>query len=240
MEPHRLLLRISLAVGVRVMKAAWLMVCTMVFGPAAAGFAEECGNAGSPPTYQVQPGDHVDSKSLDASRSFSGVHQLVINACAGELRIRGTDSSAIRIEVTAENVDQPLDTYVHDFTVASGSAKIDIRLPSRYHPAITVYVPAEGHFESEVNLGAGNLLFHADRIRGERELNLGAGRAVVYLNADRDYASLEANVGMGSFHDKRAGGGSAHFVVARSMQGSGGGDLQVNVGAGQIDLEPVQ
>lgn len=219
------------------MKAGWLVVCMAVLGSAPAGFADDCGNPDTPATYQAQPDDRINAKSLDVSRSFAGVHALTVNACQGELRIRPTASSALHLEVTAENAAQPLDKYLHDFTVENRSAKVSVLLPSRYHPVITVYVPAESSLQSEINLGAGSLTFYADRIRGKRELNVGAGHAVVFLDADRDYANLEANVGMGSFHDERPGGSSAHFIVARSMQGSGAGDLEIDVGAGEISLK---
>jgi hypothetical protein len=43
---------------------------------------------------------------------------------------------------------------------------------------------------------------------------------------------------MGSFHDHRPGGQSSHFIVSRQYQGKGAGRLEVNVGAGSIEVDP--
>jgi hypothetical protein len=43
---------------------------------------------------------------------------------------------------------------------------------------------------------------------------------------------------MGSFHDHRPGGGSSHFIINRQYRGKGEGSLEVNVGAGSIDIDP--
>ncbi len=200
----------------------------------------DCKSGNTPATYQPRPEDHADAKNLDASRSFAGANVLMLNVCQGDLRVRGTRSSSLRLEVTSEGADGNLSRYLHDFGVNGTTAMIDVRIPSKYHPVITVYVPEIEGLRSEINLGAGNLAFQGDRLPGSRKLNLGAGKAVISLDADRSYASLEANVGMGSFHDKRPGGTSAHFVIAKSMTGRGTGKLEVNVGAGEVDLQPAE
>jgi hypothetical protein len=45
---------------------------------------------------------------------------------------------------------------------------------------------------------------------------------------------------MGSFHDHRPGGRSSHFIISREYQGKGEGRLEVNVGAGSIDIDPAR
>lgn len=92
--------------------------------------------------------------------------------------------------------------------------------------------------KSEINLGAGKFYFDAEGVKGNREVNLGAGEAYLTMADDRGYANFEANVGMGSFHDHRPGGGSSHFIISRSYKGKGDGSLEVNVGAGSIDVDP--
>ena len=224
------------------MRFAWFVAAAMLTSAVPRCFASDndCKSGNTPATYQPGPEDHADTKGLDASRSFAGANVLMLNVCEGDLRVRGTRSSSLRLEVTAEGADGSLSRYLHDFGVKGTTAIIDVRIPSKYHPVVTVYVPEIEGLRSEINLGAGNLAFQGDRVTGSRELNLGAGKAVISLDADRNYASLEANVGMGSFHDKRPGGTSAHFVIAKSMSGRGTGKLEVNVGAGEVDLQPVE
>jgi hypothetical protein len=101
-------------------------------------------------------------------------------------------------------------------------------------------LPSSTSLASEVNLGAGKIYFDADGIKGDRKLNLGAGDANLTMWGDRDYTSFEANVGMGSFHDHRPGGGSSHFIISRRYQGKGQGSLEVNVGAGSIEINPAK
>ncbi len=77
-------------------------------------------------------------------------------------------------------------------------------------------------------------------LAGDRKINVGAGTVELHLNDDHEYATFEVNVGMGEFLDKRRDGHDGHLIVSRSMRGSGKGTLQANVGAGKVEVEPVQ
>jgi hypothetical protein len=105
---------------------------------------------------------------------------------------------------------------------------------------VTLELPSTASLKSEINLGAGKFYFDAEGIKGNRELNLGAGAAYLTMADDRGYANFEANVGMGSFHDHRPGGRNSHFIISRNYEGKGSGSLEVNVGAGSIDISPTK
>ena len=203
--------------------------------------ADDCGTETKPSRYQQQPGDGADSTHLSASRKMPGADAIEINVCSGELRLdRSREPDVLRIEVSSPGADQSLARYLQDFEASGKNAVVSVRIPSKYHAIVTVYVPRASGMQSDVNLGAGTLLLHAGVLQGNRKLNLGAGKAVLHLDGDRDYASLQANVGMGKMQDHRPGGHDAYTVISRSFAGSGQGSLQVNVGAGELDLEPAE
>ena len=204
----------------------------------------ESNTCGQPPDeshYVPQSGDTEGAQHLAIERTFSGAGHLELNVCAGELRNeRGHgDKLQLRVE-TGSTPNLKMRAYVKTLEVNGEQAVISLQFPNKVHPVVILELPSTISLKTEVNLGAGKLLFHADEIKGNRELNVGAGNALLMLNGDHDYASFEANVGMGSFHDHRAGGGSAHFVVSKDFTGIGSGQLEVNVGAGSIDVDPAK
>jgi len=223
-------------------RALWgLLITGFLVGTAHPSSAEDCGKETQLSHYQPQPGDSADSTRLRASRKIPGSDAIEINVCSGELRLdRSGESDVLRIEISSPGADQSLAHYLQDFETSGKNAVVSVRIPSKYHAVVTILMPKMSGIKSEVNLGAGTLLLHAGVLRGDRELNLGAGKAVLYLDGDRDYASLQANVGMGKMKDNRPGGHSAYTVISRSLTGSGQGSLQVNVGAGELDLEPAE
>ena len=136
--------------------------------------------------------------------------------------------------------DLKMRAYVKTVDVTANSATISLQYPKGLHPVVVLDVPAGAELHSEINLGAGKLTFYADEIGGDREINLGYGDATLYLAGARDYAHLDANIGMGCFHDRRPGGGSGHFAISRTLEGKGSGRLEMNVGMGSLDLEPAE
>jgi hypothetical protein len=219
------------------------VICGMLAGGAAAARADTTHNCGEPPEqshYVAQPGDTEDAQHFSAARAFNGEGRLELNVCSGELHIeRGHgDELKLRIE-TGDTPSLKMRAYVKTFDVANGHATISLEFPRRLHPVVTLELPSTDSMKSEVNLGAGKVYFDANGVKGEREINLGAGSAHLRMSGDHDYSDFEANVGMGSFHDHRPGGASSHFIISREYRGTGEGRLEMNVGAGSIDIDPV-
>ena len=202
---------------------------------------QDCGEPPGPTSYVAQPGDTEDAQHIAMERSFAGQGRLELDVCSGELHIkRGHgDRLTLRIE-TASNPDLKMRAYVKTLDVAGDHATISLQFPHKVHAVVVLELPSTTSLKSEINLGAGKFYLDADGIKGDREVNLGAGDAYLTMADDRGYASFEANVGMGSFHDHRPGGRNSHFIISRNYQGKGNGSLQVNVGAGSIDIDPAR
>jgi hypothetical protein len=214
-----------------------------LFGMGIAARAEN-NNCGEPPDssqYVAQSGDTENAQHLAVERTFTGLGHLEFNMCSGELRIeRGQgDKLKLRIE-TNETPSLKMRAYVKTLDVTGDHATISLEFPHKVHPVVVLELPSSASLGSEINLGAGKLYFDANGIKGDRKLNLGAGEANLTMWGDRDYTSFEANVGMGSFHDHRPGGGSSHFIISRQYQGKGKGSVEVNVGAGSIEINPAK
>jgi hypothetical protein len=219
------------------------MLAVAILAVSVGAFAEN-NNCGEPPDesrYVVQPGDSEDAQHLAVERVFEGRGRLELNVCSGELRIeRGSgDHLKLRIE-TASTPSLKMRAFVKTLDVAGDHATISLQFPHKSHPVVIVELPSSASLHSEINLGAGRFYLDADGVKGNRQVNVGAGAAHLSVVGDRDYADFTANVGMGSFHDHRPGGQSSHFIVSRTYQGKGEGKLEVNVGAGSIDVDPAK
>jgi hypothetical protein len=216
-------------------------VTLLGMGVAARAENNNCGESPDPSHYVAQSGDTEDAQHMAVERTFTGQGHLEFNMCSGELRIeRGHgDRLKLRIETDA-TPSLKMRAYVKTLDVVGDHATISLEFPHKLHPVAVLELTSSTTLASEFNLGAGKIYFDADGIKGDRKLNLGAGDANLTMLGDRDYTSFEANVGMGSFHDHRPGGGSSHFIISRHYQGKGEGSVEVNVGAGSIEISPAK
>jgi hypothetical protein len=225
-----------------VRRVCLIVLCALGLSAGALVARAESNNCGEPPDpthYVAQPGDTEDAQHIAIERSFTGQGRLELNVCSGELHIKPGHGDRLTLRIEAlSNPELKMRAYVKTLDVAGDHATISLQFPHRTHPVVTLELPSTASLKSEINLGAGKFYFDAEGIQGNRELNLGAGDAYLTMADDRAYASFEANVGMGSFHDHRPGGRSSHFIISRNYQGKGGGSLEVNVGAGSIDIDP--
>jgi hypothetical protein len=216
-------------------------VTLLGMGVAARAENNNCGESPDPSHYVAQSGDTEDAQHMAVERTFTGQGHLEFNMCSGELRIeRGHgDRLKLRIETDA-TPSLKMRAYVKTLDVVGDHVTISLEFPHKLHPVAVLELPSSTSLASEFNLGAGKVYFDADGVKGDRKLNLGAGEANLTMLGDRDYTSFEANVGMGSFHDHRPGGGSSHFIISRHYQGKGEGTVEVNVGAGSIEINPAK
>jgi hypothetical protein len=236
--------KVRIAAAVR--RVCLVIFCAMFYvlalGAAALVAQAETNNCGEPPDpahYVAQPGDTEDAQHIAMERNFTGQGKLELNVCSGELHIKPGHGNRLILRIeTASNPELKMRAYVKTLDIAPAQATISLQFPHKTHPVVTLELPSTASLRSEINLGAGKFYFDADDIHGNRELNLGAGEAYLTMADDRGYANFEANVGMGSFHDHRPGGRSSHFIISRNYQGKGDGRLEVNVGAGSIDIDP--
>ena len=225
------------------MSKSVLLLCAAVLLPSLTALARaenKCGD-NTPSTYAPAAGDSANSTQLKAARKLaSTVTALEVNVCAGELVVqRSPTGDRLEVRVSSPGADRSLQEYLHDFSANGSKARLDLRVPSNYHASVTLIVPAAALVSSQVNLGAGSLTLDASALGGgDRQVNVGAGNATVALHGDRNYAQLKVNIGMGHFEDERKGGSSASLVIAREMDGTGKGEMEINVGAGRVLLKP--
>jgi hypothetical protein len=202
--------------------------------------SDTCDASSRPATYRPAPGDHADSTSVVAMRRFTGIGDVQINVNRGELHVEhALAGEELRVRISSSNSDVDLPKALRRFDTADGNAAIDVCIAKKDHAVVTVYLPSSAHLKSEINLGAGTLVLRADGVQGDRQVNVGAGEMKVFLAGDHNYASMEANVGFGRLLDHRAGSksGNSYGVTARTLTGSGTGTIQLNVGAGSLELE---
>jgi hypothetical protein len=218
-----------------------IFFCALAAGATSCAESNNCGQPPNPSNYVAQPGDTEDAKHMAVERKFAGQSKLELNVCSGELHIKPGHGSKLTLHIeTASDPELKMRAYVRTLDVSADHATISLQFPRKVHPVVVLELPSSASLDTQINLGAGKFFFDAEGIKGDRQVNLGAGEAHLAMADDRSYANFQANVGMGSFHDHRPGGRNSHFIISRSYQGKGEGSLEVNVGAGSIDIDPTR
>lgn len=220
----------------------WPLAAFFAIALCGGGMAAHANNCGEPPEqshYVAQSGDMEDAQHFAVERTFTGSGHLEVDMCSGELRIERGYGDRLKLRIQTGSTSRlKMRAYVKRLDVTNDRATIDLEFPHSLHPVVVVELPSSASMTTEINLGAGKIFFDGEAIKGDRKLNLGAGEADLRMSGDRSYAAFQANVGMGSFHDHRPGGASSHFIISRNYEGKGEGSLEVNVGAGSIEIDP--
>lgn len=223
-----------------------LLVC-LPLGRSAWADIHDCKSKPGASDYAIQRGDVEDARHISLTRELLGVHKLQLSSCTGKLQIERSPDDRIHLRIESQtNFAHPMHEYIEHLNLSDGTATITLDFPKakvvnvdspKEEVVITLQLPPDIE-QSEINLGAGNIWIGDGALKGDRKVNLGAGDVHLILDGDHDYSSFEANVGMGSFHDHRPGGASSHFIISRNYEGKGEGSLEVNVGAGSIEIDP--
>jgi hypothetical protein len=201
----------------------------------AAQNACEVGPAGS--TYSYVKGDVKDSRSLQLTRSFNSKGTLQNMICAGEVRILPARDGLMHLSIELrEALSTDMTAFVRTIESQDDNAVISLAYPKNLRPYIILGLPPDRQLHTVINLGVGELSVRGDAIQGDRQIDVGAGKLTIYLHGDGEYSTLKANVGLGSFHDRRPGGVSAHFSTRQVLRGKGAGQIDANVGSGSIEL----
>lgn len=221
---------------------------SLLFYRSARADTHDCVSTPGASDYVAQREDVEDAQHISLVRDLAGIHNLELTTCVGELQIERSPDARLHLSIASRtHLSHPMHAYIEHLRLCGETATIALDFPkakfvnidSSKGPSVIVTIQLPGGIrKSEINLGAGKLLLADDALSGDREINLGAGDVHLTLDGDRDYSRFEANVGMGSFHDNRKGGRNSHFIISRSYSGSGTGRLEVNVGAGSIDIDP--
>jgi hypothetical protein len=186
-------------------------------------------------------GDQNSATHLQLARKIDAGAEFDLDICAADVTLTGSTDNTMRVTVDLENPSQQHTAvdYLQKLDVTSSQVKLQLHLMHALRAKVTIELPAATP-ELTANLGRGDLTLVADRIAGRRQtINVGYGHVEFQGNAD-SYEGLEVNIGLGSMHDRRKDGQSHHFIVARSFEGTGKGEIVVNVGMGSVDLTPGQ
>lgn len=208
-------------------------------------FAEDHDSMSCPGTLPsthatLAAGDQNSVSHLQLSRKVEADAEFNLDICAADVVLTGSSDGMFRVTVdigrpaqehTAIDYLQTLDVMPHD-------VKLRLHLFHHLRARVTIEIPVTTP-ELSANLGRGDLTLVADRIGGDRKINVGYGHVDFQGNADA-YESLNVNVGLGSMHDNRPDGQNHHFIVSRSLEGTGKGSIEMNVGMGRVDLNPGQ
>jgi hypothetical protein len=204
--------------------------------------AMSCGNDDPPLTthdYVNNPGDILQPNHLEITRPFDSNGKLELSVCRADLHvITSPDAKEItlNIEVKTQSLHSTVADYIRTLRVDPDHALIELKFPRQVHATVTLTMPMAPDSESKFTLGFGDLDFNAVGSSGNREINVGMGHLQLLLDDDKTYATMQVNVGMGSFHDHRPNGHSSHLNASRNYKGSGSGSLKINVGMGSVDI----
>jgi hypothetical protein len=186
-------------------------------------------------------GDQSSANHLQLSRKVDAGAEIALDVCAADVMLTGAADNVLRVTVDIEN-PSPQHTavdYLQTLEVMPHAVNLRLHLFHRLRAKVTIEIPAAAP-DLTLNLGRGDLALVADRIGGKQEtINVGYGHVEFQGNADA-YEGLEVNIGLGSLHDHRKDGENHHFIVARSLHGTGQGSIVMNVGMGSVDLNPGQ
>jgi hypothetical protein len=190
------------------------------------------------PHAKLAEGDQSTATHLEARRQVSNGAEINIDVCSADVTITGSDDNTFHftVDLGSSSEKHSAVDYLETFDVTPKEIRLQLHLPKSIHAKVTIEVPNKTE-DVHTNVARGSVRLVGDRIAGERELNLGYGYVNFEGNKDA-YANMQVNVGMGSMHDHRRDGEDHHFIVARSLEGTGKGSVEINVGMGSVDLNP--
>jgi hypothetical protein len=228
-------------------KSMLLLYCLLVtsFLVAESAFADtdsmNCPGTLADTHATLTDGDQNSSSHLQLSRKIGGVTDFDLNICAADVTLTGSADNMLRVTVDIERPAQQHTAvdYLQKLDITPEHVELQLHLMHPLHAKVTIEVPSAPP-KLTLNLGRGDLTVVADRLGGKREsINVGYGHVEFQGNAN-SYEGLQVNVGLGSLHDHRKDGESHHFIVSRSLEGTGKGSIEMNVGMGRVDLNPGQ
>jgi hypothetical protein len=237
-----LIVDLHMAMHLHIPKAglSWMIAGCLLLGGRALGDdrSMNCNGKVSPTHVELAEGDQNSATHLQLSRKVGSRASIDLDVCAADLRITGGSGDVFRVAVDIANPDSKLTAgdYIHTFDVTPLGVRLRLNLSKHVRAKVVVTLPATIS-NLEVNLVRGDLLLDTDRIGGERKINVVHGHVDLLANED-SYGTLQVNVVMGSFHDRRPAGEGHHVMVAQSLSGAGKGAIEINVVMGSVDLKP--
>jgi len=177
---------------------------------------------------------------FEAERSFPGGSTLTLVVCNGEVHVLPNPEpdklkvlvhlgSGLGHELTPKR-------FLQEFSLSSGSADIEWKLPERSRPEIVVYVPTNTNLDLE--LGKTSLLLNG--VRGNKVVNAGKGKVRLEVkDSNLEYRSIIVDIAMGSFSDLRPGGTAGnHTPLHKEFDGQGDSTAHLMMAMGKVEIAP--
>lgn len=192
-----------------------------------------------PPKHiELSKDDENIAGHLQLSREIPSGVPVTLNVCAANLTILGGDKSFLQLTIDMDKSSRNSNAadYLEALDITPQGVTLKLDFSERPFAKVLIVLPA-GTPKVDLNLWKGNLSFESARIAGDRLINVADGH-VDYLGNDGTYANLQANIAIGSLHDRRPGGKNKHLIVAQTLPGTGQGSVRINVAKGSVDLKP--
>jgi hypothetical protein len=184
----------------------------------------------------------TDGQPLSMQRAFAPGEQVHLEMNVGDLRVvRNPDEQELRVVLQPERATDAakVHSWVRQFEVDSGKARIRLHMPSEGNKGgrVIVYVPDRTALE--VDLGVGDLT--VDGVQGDKDLNVGVGDLNLLAVRPGEYGHVRNSVGIGDMRDsvfpaKRSG----WLGKSEQAQGSGTYRIRAHVGVGDIRYRPAR
>lgn len=198
----------------------------------------KCDGSLPPKHIELSKEDENIAGHLQLSREIPSAVPVTLNVCAANLTVIGGDKSFLQLTIDMDKSSRNSNAadYVETLEITPQGVTLKLDFSERPLAKVLIVLPA-GTPKVDLNLWKGSLSFESIRIGGDRLINVADGH-VDYLGNDGTYANLQANVAMGSLHDRRPGGKNKHLIVAKALPGTGQGSVTINVAKGSVDLKP--
>ncbi|MBW8186346.1 MULTISPECIES: hypothetical protein [Shewanella] len=195
-------------------------------------------------TLAITPVQAEADRSLSQTYGYDG-QQVLLDMDVGSAEVFATDDKEIRVEVLVSQSDSSwfsfwdnVDLADVELDVDQASKRITLKLNDQddLKQEWKIYLPRE----AAVNLNVGVGQVEVNNMESDVDIDLGVGHAQIKHSIIYHSVSLESGVGEVSVEDDgRALAIERNFVrqAYYNEDNTGFGELSVNVGVGQIEVE---
>jgi hypothetical protein len=174
-------------------------------------------------------------ESHTEARDFVSGGSLHVRLSVGDLHIKRSDTTKIRLEYTVKSRHEHnvRDSHV-EFDVRGNDANLEFHAPSGGNTQFDVELEVPANTHLDVHQKVGDLT--VDSIDGDKDLSLGVGD--IRISTEHSgYRVVNASTGIGDVNSD--GYGETHGWLGKTLKYRGDGkyELRAHVGVGDIKLE---
>jgi hypothetical protein len=157
--------------------------------------------------------------------------QLRLYIRSGEIRVVGSDSAKISVDLSGKNVDKIHDVKAR-LSCLDNSAELHVSGGPKDELTITVHVPK--NVDLFARIPAGDVT--VEDITGSKDVELHAGELTIYVGKPSDYGHISASVYAGEVDAEVFGDNKGGLFRSVSKDNGGQFQLHAHVGSGQLTL----